>query len=324
MDTLPRTMRAVAIERFGGPETLAVREVPVPAIGETELLVRLQAAGVGEWDPFEREGGYARMLGVQPAFPYVLGSEGAGEVAAVGRAVRGVKVGDRVFAVGFLNAKGGFYAQYAALDAGLVSPIPAGLTVEQAAAMGGVGLTALRGLQDVLAVGPGQAVLVFGASGGIGHLAIQLARKLGARVLAVASGEDGVRLARSLGAERVVDGRRDDDLPAEARQLAPAGIDAALLTAGGPAADRALRTLRPGGRVAYPSGIEPEPASFAGLEVKRYDGDPDPEIVARFARLASSGPFDVHVARTFPLDRAAEAHRALEEHHLGKLVLQVR
>jgi NADPH:quinone reductase len=323
MGTENRTMRAVAIDRFGGPDALKVCEVLVPALGDGEVLVRLTAAGVGEWDPFEREGGYARMLGIEPIFPYVLGSEGAGVVEAIAPSVQNVKPGDRVFAVGFLNPKGGFYAEYAALAAGLVARIPPGLTDAQAAGLGGVGLTALRGLQDVLAVKPGQTVMVFGASGGIGHLAIQLARRLGARVLAVASGEDGVRLARELGAERAVDGRRGDDVAPAARELAPAGLDAALLTAGGPEADRALRTLRPEGHVAYPRGVEPEPRPPSGVKATRFDGEPDPDIVARLARLTSSAPITVHVARTFPLARAADAHRALEEHYLGKLVLQV-
>jgi NADPH:quinone reductase len=316
-------MRAVAIERFGGEDTLSLREVPVPAVGDDEVLVRVLAAGVGEWDPFEREGGFAEMQGTSPSFPYVLGSEGAGVVQTVGRSVKNVKVGDRVLAVGFLNPKGGFYAEYAALGAGLVAPIPAGMTEEQAAGVGGVGTTALRGLQDVLEIGPGQTLLIFGASGAMGHVAIQLAQRLGARVLAVASGEDGVRLARELGADRAVDGRSGDDVTRIARELAPDGLDAALLTAGGPAADAALQALRPGGRIAYPEGIEPEPSVPVRVKVTSFNGEPDPEIVGRLSRLMGKAPFTVHLHRTFPLSRAADAHRALQEHHLGKLVLRV-
>jgi NADPH:quinone reductase len=318
-----KTMRAVAIERFGGEETLGVREVPVPAVGDDEVLVRLAAAGVGEWDPFERDGGFAEMQETQPSFPYVLGSEGAGEVQAVGRSVKSRKVGDRVLAVGFLNPKGGFYAEYAALPADLVAPIPAGMTDEQAAGVGGVGTTALRGLQDVLEIGRGQTVLIFGASGAMGHVAVQLARRLGARVLAVASGADGVRLAREVGADRVVDGRGGDDVVRVARELAPDGLDAALLTAGGPAAEASLQALRSGGRVAYPEGVDPEPKAPVGVKLTSFNGDPDPEIVGRLSRLMGGEPFKVHVHRTFPLSQVADAHRALEEHHLGKLVLRV-
>ena len=118
------TMRAVCIDRFGGPEALSLRTLPVPEIGPGEILIRVEFAGVGAWDPFEREGGYARMLGIEPRFPYILGSEGAGTIAAGGERVSRFEVGDRVYALGFLNPKGGFYAEYAAVDAGVVSPIP--------------------------------------------------------------------------------------------------------------------------------------------------------------------------------------------------------
>jgi NADPH:quinone reductase-like Zn-dependent oxidoreductase len=125
------TMRAIALDRFGGIETLALQEIPVPPVGRGEILIRIEAAGVGEWDAFEREGGYAEMLDMRPTFPYVLGSEGAGTIVAVGGGVRHVKEGDRVYACGFLNPKGGFYAEYAVIDAGYAAPIPGGLTTVQ-------------------------------------------------------------------------------------------------------------------------------------------------------------------------------------------------
>ncbi|WP_437636558.1 quinone oxidoreductase family protein [Sorangium sp. So ce854] len=319
---IPSTMRAVALERFGGPEALALRALPVPPLGPGEVLIRVEVAGIGEWDPFEREGGYARMLGQTPRFPYVLGSEGAGTVAAVGERVGRFREGDRVYALGFLNPSGGFYAEYAAVSADLVSSIPGALTVEQAGVMGGVGITALRGLDDTLRLEPGESVMVFGASGGVGHVAVQLARRMGARVLAVASGDDGVALVERLGADAAVDGRKDDVLAA-ARAFAPGGLDAALLTAGGEAAERALGAVRDGGRVAYPGGVQPEPQGRPAVGCRSYNGEPDAEIIARLNRLIERGPFDVHIARTFPLAEAAEAHRALDGHHLGKLALRV-
>src|SRR5256885_591018 len=110
------------------------------------------------------------------------------------------------------------------------------------------------GLDEVLRVKQGESVLVFGAGGGIGHLAVQLAKRMGARVLAVASGEDGVALVKRLGADAVVNGRKED-VEAAAHAFAPSGIDAALVTAGGGATDRALRAFRDNGRVAYPNGV---------------------------------------------------------------------
>src|SRR3712207_6723554 len=118
------TMRAIALDTFGGVETMTLRTLPVPTVGPNEVLIRIEIAGVGEWDPFEREGGYATMLGYAPQFPYVLGSEGAGTVVAIGEHVTRFSKGDQVYALGFLNPKGGFYAEYAAVDANCVSFIP--------------------------------------------------------------------------------------------------------------------------------------------------------------------------------------------------------
>jgi NADPH:quinone reductase len=346
--TTQNTMKSVAIDHFGGLETMKPRTLPVPEVGPDEVLIRVESAGVGVWDPFEREGGFAKEYNVEPKFPYVLGSDGAGTIAAVGERVNAggqarFKEGDRVYAFSLMNPKGGCYAEYVAVKADDVSPIPGKLTTQQAGAMPVDAMTALRGLDDTLHLKPGESVMIFGASGGIGHLALQLAKRMGARVLAVASGADGVALCRRLGADAVVDGHKDDVATA-ARQFAPDGLDAALLTAGGEAADKALTAMRKGGRVAYPNGVEPEPTSPSGLDlkIKSYDGTPDPQAIEKLNRLIvmgqpglgapsvagpgvgapAVGAFEVHIARVFPLDQAAEAQRALDDHYVGKLALQ--
>ena len=315
------TMKAAAIDRFGGVEMIRLQTLPVPEVGPDEILIRVESAGVGQWDPFEREGGFAQWSGTPPKFPYVLGSDGAGTVVAVGERVDRFKEGDRVYAMSVASPKGGFYAEYTAVKADDASHIPDKLMTEQAGAMPVDAITALRGLDDTLGLQPGESLLVFGASGGIGHLAVQLAQRMGARVFAVASGDDGVALVQRLGAEAVVDGHKDD-IAAAAREFAPKGLDAALLTAGGEAAEQALTALREGGRVAYPNGVEPEPQARSGLTIQSYDGTSDPQAIEKLNRLIESGPFVVHIARTFPLDQAAEAHRALDSHYLGKLALR--
>jgi NADPH:quinone reductase len=327
IQTTQSKMKAIALDRFGGLETMKLQMLPVPEVGPNDVLIHVEWTGVGKWDPFEREGGFAREFGIEAKFPYVLGSDGAGTIAAVGDRVKELKPDDRVYAFSFLNPKGGFYAEYAAVKADDVSRIPGELTTQQAGAMPVDAMTALRGLDDTLALKPGESVMVFGAGGGIGHLAVQLAKRMGARVFAAASSSDGVALVKRLGADAVVDGRKDD-IAAAARQFTSNGLDAALITAGGPAADKALTAMRAGGRVAYPNGVEPRPKLPFGIDAKSYDGMPDPQAIEKLNRLIESsgppgtGPFEVHVARSFPLDQAAEAHRALDEHYLGKLVLQ--
>jgi len=322
-----RTMKAIALDHFGDRETMKLQTLPVPEVGPDEVLIHVEWAGVGQWDSFEREGDFAREFGIEAKFPYVLGSDGAGALTAVGDRVKELTPGDRVYAFGLLNPKGGFYAEYAAVKADDVSRIPDELTIQHAAAMPFDAMTALRGLDDTLALKPGESVMIFGASGGIGHLAVQLAKRMGARVFAVASGSDGVALVNRLGADAVVDGHKDD-IAAAARQFAPDGLEAALITAGGPAADKALHAMRAGGRVAYPNGVEPRPEAPFGIDAKSYDGMPDPQAIEKLNSLIESSgppgtrPFEVHVARSFPLAQAAEAHRALDEHYLGKLVLQ--
>jgi NADPH:quinone reductase-like Zn-dependent oxidoreductase len=320
---MPSTMRAAAIDRFGGPEMLVLTTLPLPEVEPDEVLIRIESAGVAQWDPHEREGGFVKMLGMTPTFPYVLGTDGAGIVAAVGKQITGFKEGDKVYGASLANPKGGFYAEYASVKGEYVSRIPDKLSLDQAGVMLSDAVTGLRGLDDILGLKRGESVMIFGASGGIGHIAVQLAKRMGARVFAVASGNDGVTLAKRLGADAVVDGHQDD-VAAAARTFAPDGLDAALVTAGGEAAERALTAVRDGGRVAHPNGVEPPPKARTGVKVSAYDGEPDRQIIDKLNRLIEAGPLEVHIARTFPLDQAADAHRALDEHYLGKLALRPR
>jgi len=317
-----QTMKAVALDKFGGPEAMKIQTLPIPQIAAQEVLIKVDAAGVGAWDPYEREGGFVEITGIKPKFPYVLGTDGAGTIAAVGKGVNRFKEGDRVYALELANPKGGFYAQFAAIKADNVSLIPGHLTIERAAGLPTDGLTALTGLEKVLGLKSGESLMVFGASGGIGHLALQLAKRLGADVLAIASGNDGVQLAKKLGADSVVDGRGDNVLSA-AREFAPDGIDAALVTAVGKTTVQALSAIRKGGRIAYPHGVMPEPTAPKGVDIEAYDGEITPALISRLNALIDSGPFDVHVDRTFRLEEVSKAHEALTKHHLGKIVLRI-
>jgi NADPH:quinone reductase len=322
MNPVSGTMRAAVLSSFGGPEQFSVQEVPRPSPEPDEILIRVHTAGVGVWDSSEREGKLAKWIEGGPEFPYILGSDGSGTVVATGTEVRGIQEGDTVYAAAFLNPKGGFYAEYTAVKAENAAPIPDGLSMEEAGALPVDGVTALRGLRDQLQLQEGETLLVFGASGGVGHLAVQLAHRMGARVLAVASGSDGVDRVEELDASEVVDGHGDGFDEALAR-LAPNGLDAALVTAAGDSLDMALAGLRNGSRLAWPNGVRPPPNPPPGVEANSYDGRPDPDILKELNRLIDSGPFKVHIAETFPLTAAADAHRALGRHYVGKLAIRV-
>lgn len=318
---MKKNMQAAVINQFGGIDTIRMQTVPIPDVGPDEMLIRLESAGVGAWDPFEREGGVAQLFGLDPGFPYTLGSEGAGVVEALGSEVKKFKPGDRVYALNLINPKGGFYAEYIVIPHHNVSLIPDKLTTEQAGVMPVDAMTALSGLEKTLQIKPDESLLILGATGGIGHLAIQFAKRMGARLLAVASGDDGVELARQLGADTAINGRRDD-ITAAARTFAPDGLDAVLLTTGGEAAEKALDAVRDGGRAAYPNGVDPIPQNRPGLSVNSYDGEFDLSMIDKLNHLIESGPFVVKVAKTFPLEQAAEAHRFLGNHFLGKIALR--
>ena len=322
MNNIDNKMKAAILEKFGGPKELLIQNISIPEIGVNEILIKVEYAGIGQWDIFEREGGYAQMLGIKPKFPYVLGSEGAGTIYAIGKEVSGFNVGDKVYAPGFLNSKGGFYAEYVTIDSKYVLCIPGCITTQEASVISGVGITALRGLEDILKIKQGESVLIFGASGGVGHLAVQLAKNIGAKVFAVASGEDGVDMIRKFGADVVVNGRKDDIL-LSARSFAPEGFDAILLTSGDEMVETVIKCVRPGGRIAYPKGIYPEPKVQSGIRLIGYNGDPDPEIIQRLNKYINSCNLRVHIDKMFLLEDACNAHLSLNKHYLGKLCLQV-
>jgi len=321
--SIPDTMRAVAIDQPGGPDELKLRNLPVPTVDAGEVLIAVQAASVATWDISIRN---SLAFINKPRFPYVLGSDGSGTVAKVGAGVKRFKVGDAVYAYCWDNPKGGFYAEYVAASADCVAKLPKGVPLDAAGALGASGLTALSGVDRVLGIKRGDSVIIHGASGAVGTLALQLAKVRGARVLATASGEEGVALVRRLGADVVVDGR-NGDIAAAAHEFAPQGVDAVLAFAGGAALDKCLDALRPGGRVAWPNGVEPVPKAREGITMTPYDalfGD-QKEQFAQLNKAVEARHFEVPVAATFDLADAASAHRRVEAGRVpGKVVLKIR
>jgi NADPH2:quinone reductase len=315
-------MKAVAIDRFGPPAVLKVRELPVPEPGPGEVLIALDAAGVGVWDQALRDGSW-RPAG-RREFPLVIGTDGSGIVVAKGTRVRRFRIGDRVYAYAYASPRSGFYAEYVAVNSRYVGRVPRGLDLLQAGAAATTGLTALQGIDDTLRARRGQTVLIFGATGAVGTLAVQFAKRRGARVLATASGRKAAALVRRLGADGVIDarsGRAEERLQA----LAPQGIDAVLALAGGKALERCLDLVQKGGRVGYPNGIEPEPRRRRGIRLLAYDAESGPREFARLGRAVTESRLRVPLAATYPLAQAAMAHRRLDRGHLlGRIVLRIR
>jgi NADPH:quinone reductase-like Zn-dependent oxidoreductase len=321
MGAIPTTMQAAAIDKFGRPEVLTLHTLPVPAIDPNEVLIALHTAGVGSWDAAMRGGWWPDG---KPRFPLVLGTDGAGTIAAVGSRIRRFHPGDAVYSYSFTNPKGGLYAEYVAVAAEKVAHVPNGLDLEHAGAIATTGLTALQGIDDALHVKKGETVVIHGASGGVGTLAVQFARLRGARVFASVSGADGVALALRLGADAAVNGRHEP-LAAAIKRFAPDGIDVLLACAGGEALKRCLDAVKHGGRVAYPHGVEPAPKKRRGLTLKAYNAVPGVREFERLNRAVEEADLDVPIAATYSLAEAARAHERIEAGHvLGKIVLRIR
>jgi NADPH:quinone reductase-like Zn-dependent oxidoreductase len=308
-------MRAAVIDRYGGPDRITIRDIPVPRPAANEVLIRIDTAGIGTWDIYVRTGDIKTGRG----FPVVLGTDGSGVVADVGSRVTRFKRGDRVYSYAF---DGGFYAEYVAVAENRVGRVPRVLDLQRAGALSVLGLTALQGVDDALALERRESVIVHAASGNVGMFAVQLAKWRGARVLATASGKDGVSFVRRLGIDNVIDGKKDD-VALAARDLAPDGVDAVLAFAGGEELRRCIDTLRKGGRVVYPNGIEPEPRKRKHIRIKSYNVVASPRKFAALNRAIVGSKLKVPVEKSLPLERVADAHRRVERGHLlGRIVLR--
>jgi NADPH:quinone reductase-like Zn-dependent oxidoreductase len=314
-------MQAAAIDRFGPPSELTIHTLPVPKPARGEVLIEVHAAGVGIWDAQIRAGTWA--TGTE-RFPLVLGADGAGVVVARGPGVERFHFGDDVWAYAYENPKGGFYAEYVVVNEENVGRVPEPLDLLHAGAGCVTGLTALQGIDDHLAVELGETVLIFGASGAVGTLAIQFAKRTRATVVGTGSGPAAMALVRELGADHVFDARDNDGLALLPR-LAPNGFDKALVLAGGETLERCLDHVNAGGRIAYPNGVEPEPRKRPEIRVIAYDAEGGVPQFHALERAVEESRLRVPIAQTFPLAEAARAHERLEQGHvLGRIVLQIR
>ena len=309
-------MKCVRIHRFGDSDVLQIDELTQLVPGEGELLVKVLAASVNPVDHKIRDGDFPGVT--QKDLPVVLGRDGAGVVVKAGQGAEGASEGDAVlFHIGWDR---GAWAEQAIVRAGEFAKVPDPVDMDQAGALPLAADTAWQGLFDQGGLESGQTVLIHGGSGGVGHLAVQFAKLKGARVIATC-GKDNVDFVKSLGADEVVDyeKHRFEDHAHD--------VDLVFDLVGGETRQRSWAVVKPGGRLVttVPDGQVEDQASAAGRGVSgtQYMAEPNGDDLAHIAELVAQGRVRVHVAKTFPLDKAAEAQDHAEtEHPIGKVVLK--
>ncbi|MFD9903794.1 NADP-dependent oxidoreductase [Streptomyces sp. NPDC059063] len=309
-------MRAITQQVLGGPEVLTLVDVPEPQALPTEVLVRVKAIGLNPLEARLRAGEFP-LIGPPP---FTLGWDISGVVEEAPGTWR-LRPGDEVFGMPLFPRAASAYAEVVSAPALHLARKPASLSHVEAAALPVVGLTAWQGLVDLGGVTEGDRVLIHGGGGGVGHVAIQIAKALGAHVVATASGSKRT-FVEEVGADEVIDYRAADFTEAVR------DIDVVLDTIGGDTARQSLEVLRPGGHLVT-AVAEDDAALIATYEAAgmRFSGiavDPDPVALRALVELVDQGRLRVHVQQTFPFERVADAHRLLDRGHLqGKLVLTV-
>jgi NADPH:quinone reductase len=320
-------MKAIQVKQPGGPEAMELVELPVPEPKASEAVVKLAASGVNFIDVYNREGRYKAPL------PFVLGQEGAGVVSAVGSEVKSVKPGDHVAWTALL----GSYAEYAAVPADRLVPVPSGVTDQQAAAAMLQGLTAHYLLYDTYPLKRGETALVHAAAGGVGLLLVQMAHNIGARVIATVSTEAKAELAREAGADEIIL-YTQEDFEAETRRLTSgSGVDVVYDSVGKTTFDKGLNILRPRGMMVLFGGssgavppLDPLALTQKGSlfltrpSLGHYIATRE-ELLARSGAvfgMIAAGKLKLRIEHIYPLAEARRAHRELEGRKTtGKLLL---
>jgi NADPH:quinone reductase-like Zn-dependent oxidoreductase len=308
-------MRAISQTTFGGPEVLGIAEVEQPHPLPTEVLVRVRAVGVNPVDTSIRSGAWP-LLG---APPFVLGWDISGVVEQTGAGVTRFRPGDEVYGMPYFPRAVGAYAEFVVASSRQLAYKPARLDHPHSAALPLAGLTAWQGLVDAAQLKKEQRVLIHGGGGGVGHLAVQIAKARGAHVTATVS-RSKRDFVRGLGADEVLD-YRAVDFASEVGDL-----DVVLDLVGGDYGERSLPTLRAGGvlvTAADPMNrVLADKAGEAGVRFAGIMVEPDHVALESLADLVDDGRLSVHLDRTFAFDDIAEAHRYVESGHMtGKVVL---
>jgi NADPH:quinone reductase len=311
---LPKVMKAVVVDKAGPPNTLQIKDVPVPTPAANQVVIALQYAGVGVWDAKQRAGAWGTVKAGT-----ILGADGSGTIAAIGSHVKDLSVGDRVYSYSYGNSTGGFYAEYVSVPADRVARVPAHVDMVVAGGMPCIALTAQSGI-EALKVTSGQTLLVFGASGGVGSFAVWLASGQGVTVVGTAR-RDAQEYVRSLGAEHTIDPTSPEH-EAIIKRSAKAGFDACLVTANSDTLHDFLLHLKAKAPVGYPNGVEPEPR-LNGHRAVAFDGAMSREAFEKLNAAIGSRTIPLKT-EVFPFKEVVEAHQRIEQGHVvGKIVLQI-
>jgi NADPH:quinone reductase-like Zn-dependent oxidoreductase len=306
-------MKAVFIERYGGPEVLQYGDLPDPVAGPGQVVVDIVAASVNAADWKVRRGQYGPTK-----FPLGLGRDFSGTVAALGEGVADLRLGDAVFGV-CESGRDGAYAEKIAVKAAIVAKKPQAMSHVNAAALALTGLTAISAIEETLRLKPGEKILIQGGAGGVASFAIQLARHIGAHVITTASAANN-DYVRSLGADEVIDYNARDFTEAVR------DCDAVFDTVGGDVAERSFAALKPGGRGAFiASGEQPPKPKRDDVISLRPPVARARAPLERIAELFAAGAIRAPEIKLYRLSQAADAHRLSESRHFrGKLVFQMR
>ena len=321
-------MKAIRIHEFGQSEdVLKYEDVPIPEPKAGEVLIKVEAASLNRADLGLRKGTYRIAADALPVIP---GREFAGTIAKLGAGVNEFTVGQRV--VGYPSLGG--YAEYALAKTSEVRPVPDGVTSAQAAALPTASLTAWFGLQTDGNLKSGEWLLIQGGSSGVGVAAIQIAKHLGARVIATSGNEAKCRRLRMLGADVTIDVSENDFVAEVLRVTNDRGVDVVLEMIGGEVYQKSLKVLAPGGRLFSIGGAfgplpDPPPTLSEGRKATRFSitnylkaKPQDFKQLDRILKLVQEKKFDVGIGKTFPLAETRAAHRYLEgREHFGKIML---
>ena len=325
-----RIMKAVRVHQFGGPEVLKFEaDVPIPKLGEGDVLVRVRAVGVNPVETYIRSGTYAR----KPNLPAILGNDCAGVVEDVGSKVTSIKKGDRVFTS---QTHSGCYAQFTIAPATGVHPLHSELSFEQGAGLSTPYLTAYRALLVRGGAKPSETVLVHGASGGVGIAAVQIARAVGMKVLGTAGTSKGTELVKQAGAHAVFNHRKEGYLDEIKQASAESGVDVIVENAAHINLGKDLSLLAKGGRVAVvgsrgPTEVNPRDtmsreAAVFGVMLFNASEKERREMHAAIQGGMEAGWLRPIVGKRFPLESASKAHEDIINGSgaLGKMVLTVQ